>query len=235
MLLVGVPSRHRPVPRNRRNAAHDPLLTRVYAPAIDARTPSSISCARWNAGGEIGASRAEAHGHDLTAGDRGHRGARRRFAPRAAHARSAPSAWNPGCSLYFVRSIARHWLSRTSPAEHVVVQLHPGHDGPHLRASSWWGTAASRRPSGCPWSRCWRRPPGRPSRSPGTVAHRSAGTSGSIGLSGSGSSEPPQPDAHSRATSTDASRTERRRPGICPPRRHGFNAPHSTTAGTSGG
>ncbi len=124
VLLVGVPARHRSVPRDGRDAAHPP--GEVLRPSTTGRPRASAGLARV-AGVRPGGLLAQAHGDDLAAGGGRHGGrvgAVRRCRVRRRPGRR-PRAEKPVCSLYSVRSMERHWLSSTCSA--VTSSLTCGH------------------------------------------------------------------------------------------------------------
>src|SRR3954447_21011669 len=128
--------------------------------------------------------------------------------PLAAHALSAPFGAKPVCSLNSVLSIERHWLASTPSA--VTSSL----SCTHVTTARTWsldpsGDRSEQAAVGLPLASESEFATRSPFAASGTVAHRSAGTSGCIGFSGCGS-DPPQPESSRNAPTTTPSRARLR-------------------------
>ena len=239
MLLVGVPARHRSVPRDRGRAAHRSPVTLRSRRAGVVSTPSSIACERADRGRLAG--RPGASGAPTTISRSGGAVMVAESAPldrAAAGARLVRAArLEPGLHAELGPVDRRGTGSRRpASAESSSSDLQPGDHRGDLRAWQRRVSAASRRPSGCPSTSVLELPT-RPARvAAGTVAHRSAGASGGIAWSGCGLRELPHP-ARRTSEATTIPRPPRRRAVACigPPRRCWLNPRYSTTGDSAAG
>ena len=228
MLLVGVPARHRSVPRDSRRTAHR------SGAAIRPSTQDALEHRLATLERGLLDPGAAAVNRTVTT-SRSARAARvaesaPSMVPRAAQAWSAPSGAKPVCSLNSVRSIDRHWLSSTCSAVSSSSDLGPRDDRPDLALGSRAG--AQRAGSG--------RVPRRvgvgvlDQAALGGFRHGGAQVSGHFWvhrLQRGRARELPQPATSNRVDSTTPRQARRAAVrSIEPPRRCCWDAPHSTTA-----
>src|SRR4051812_11651270 len=148
----------------------------------------------------------------------------------AAQVRSAPLTWNPACSLYSVRSMARHWVPSTLSAvtsSSSFVQVTTACTCPVDPS----GERSEQAAVGLPEASVLEFETRPDFAASGIAPHRSAGTSGDIGFNGGGS-DPPQPARSSRPATSTLSPAPLR--GIRHSPSGWSDGPHSTTAESSG-